>query len=189
MAGYEPYVPGRHKAAFHDYVRSIDAYDAAQAKASGAAPSEVRRQGGARAHDDQRGLWDMTVRSRHLEADGIAGEVIFTQGSLPFAPYPAIGPARKMDWAPAVEQRNAGPEIYNRWLADLCSADSNLHYGVAAVPIRDIDAAVAEVARARKSGLNGGILLPATAVNGEYPCTTTAPTTGCGRPARTMTWS
>src|SRR5262245_29926915 len=112
MADYGPYVPAEHKAAFDEYIRSVEAFDAAQAAANGLPLAQSRRQGGARAHDDEGGLWDMGVRVKHLEADGVAAEVIFTQGALPFGPYPAVGPAKRIEWM-TPEQRNAGTEIYN----------------------------------------------------------------------------
>ena len=52
---------------------------------------------------------------------------------------------------------------HNRWLAELCAESPERRAGVAIVPIvGDIDAAVAEIHRARESGLRGGILIPST---------------------------
>jgi hypothetical protein len=152
VADYGPYVPPRHRDAFRDYVARIDAYDAAQGVA------EAR--GGAFTNGDGRGLWNMAIRTEHLNADGVAAEIIFPQGSVPFAPYPAVGGGLRMPWAATVEQRDAGPSIYNNWLADFCSTDPDIHYGVAVLPIHDVDSAVREVARARDLGLRGGISLP-----------------------------
>lgn len=152
VADYEPYVPTRHRDAFREYVAAIDAYDAEHGIA-------VAR-GGAFTNGDGRGLWDIATRSAHLDADGIAAEVMFPQGSVPFAPYPAVGGASRMAWAASADQRNAGPVIYNNWLADFCSADPDVHHGIAVLPIDDVDAAVDEVARARELGLRGGISLP-----------------------------
>jgi predicted TIM-barrel fold metal-dependent hydrolase len=56
----------------------------------------------------------------------------------------------------------AGARAHNRWLAELCADSPDRRAGVAIVPIlADVDAAVAEVRRARASGLRGGILIPA----------------------------
>ena len=60
----------------------------------------------------------MGVRSPQLEADGVVAEVVFPQGSVPFARYPAVGGDAAVDWVATPEQRDAGPGIYNRWLAD-----------------------------------------------------------------------
>ena len=54
----------------------------------------------------------------------------------------------------------AGARAHNRWLAELCASSPERRAGVAIVPIFDVDAAVAEITRARESGLRGGILIP-----------------------------
>ena len=154
VSDYEWYTPEIHKDALRDYVSCIDAFEAERTVASGAGG-----RGGAVSRDDL-GLWDMPTRRQRMEADGIVAEVIFPQGAVPFAPYPAVGPTRRIEWIATPEQYDAGPEIYNRWLADFCSTEPEVHYGVAVIPASDVDAAVGEVARARESGLRGGISLP-----------------------------
>jgi predicted TIM-barrel fold metal-dependent hydrolase len=154
VADYEPYTPAALRPALREYVARIDAFEASAAQGSGAGG-----RGGAITREDE-GLWDAGVRSARLDADGISAEVIFPQGSVPFAPYPAVGGATQMDWTATPEQRDAGPGIYNRWLADLCSADPDRHFGVAVVPIAALEAAAEEVGRARRLGLRGGISLP-----------------------------
>jgi predicted TIM-barrel fold metal-dependent hydrolase len=106
-----------------------------------------------------RGGWDAARRDRELDADGVAGEVIFpdadavTAGAS--APFGA-GLGTSTEIPPALLM--AGARAHNRWLAELCAAS---RAGVAIVPILDdIDAAVAEVTRARQSGLTGGVLIP-----------------------------
>jgi predicted TIM-barrel fold metal-dependent hydrolase len=54
----------------------------------------------------------------------------------------------------------AGARAHNRWLAELCSTNPARRAGVAIVPIFEVDDAVAEITRARESGLRGGILIP-----------------------------
>jgi predicted TIM-barrel fold metal-dependent hydrolase len=149
ISDFSPYTPDAFQEDLAYYTSCAEAYDSA-ANAGG--------RGGALTRDD-RGLWDMTLRSQHLDADGVSAEVIFPQGSVPFARYPAIGSGR-MDWTPTPEQRTVGPEIYNRWLADFCSVDAERHFGVSVLPITDVDASVREVARARAAGLRGGVSLP-----------------------------
>jgi predicted TIM-barrel fold metal-dependent hydrolase len=154
IADYESYTPAAHKEALRDYNACAEAFDAALADTG-----LGRGRGGAIGRDDQ-GMWDMAKRTEQMDADGIVAEIIFPQGAVPFAQYPAVG-MKAMDWTPTPEQREVGPQIYNRWLAAFCSADPEVHYGVAVVPIDNVDAAVAEVARARDWGLRGGIsLLP-----------------------------
>jgi predicted TIM-barrel fold metal-dependent hydrolase len=57
----------------------------------------------------------------------------------------------------------AGARAHNRWLAELCHDSPERRKGIAILPILgDIDAAVAEIHRARADGLRGGVLIPAT---------------------------
>jgi predicted TIM-barrel fold metal-dependent hydrolase len=108
-----------------------------------------------------RGGWDAGRRDKELDADGVAGEVIFpdadavTAGAS--APFGA-GLAAGGDTDPALLM--AGARAHNRWLAQLCATSPDRRAGVAIVPIYDVEAAVAEIVRARESGLRGGILIP-----------------------------
>jgi predicted TIM-barrel fold metal-dependent hydrolase len=154
MADYLEFTTAEHREDLEAYVRQIDAFESRR-EAAGTGGGR----GGAFTRDD-RGLWDMARRSAHMAADGIVAEVVFPQGSVPFARYPAVGGTDAMEWVTTPAQREAGPAIYNRWLADFCSADPDVHFGVAVLPISDVEAAAVEVARARESGLRGGISLP-----------------------------
>ncbi|HEX5067119.1 MAG TPA: amidohydrolase family protein [Myxococcota bacterium] len=102
----------------------------------------------------RRGEFDMGVRTRELDADGIAGEVIFPQ----MAPFGAGLMQYRYPVTP--EQSLAGCQAYNRWLADFCGADPARHAGVALIDVEDIDATVREVRAAKELGLWGGVLLP-----------------------------
>ncbi len=109
-----------------------------------------------------RGGWDAGRRDKELDADGVAGEVIFpdadsvTSGAS--APFGA-GLGATGDIPP--DLLLAGARAHNRWLAELCNESPDRRAGVAIVPIlADIDAAVAEIHRAQGSGLRGGILIP-----------------------------
>ncbi len=163
VGDFRPLVSKQYKDIFDDYARAVEAYDA-EAAAMTAEQGRGLQHGGATTRQDE-GLWNVDLRRQHLDGDGVVAEVIFPQGGVPFAPYPAVGggPVGKMAWSCSAQVRNAGPQIYNRWLADFCAADPTIHYGVAVVPIRDVDAAVVEVVRAKESGLNGGISLPPVA--------------------------
>ena len=97
------------------------------------------------------GGWDAGRRDRELDADGVVGEVIFPDADAVTVGATADVPADLL---------MAGARAHNRWLAELCSTNPSRRAGVAIVPIFDIEAAVAEIRRARESGLRGGILIP-----------------------------
>jgi predicted TIM-barrel fold metal-dependent hydrolase len=109
-----------------------------------------------------RGGWDAARRDKELDADGVAGEVIFpdadavTAGAS--APFGAgLGQGGEHD----PELLLAGARAHNRWLAELCAESPVRRAGVAIVPIlHDVDAAVAEIQHAADAGLRGGILIP-----------------------------
>jgi predicted TIM-barrel fold metal-dependent hydrolase len=112
--------------------------------------------------DGLRGGWDAGRRDKELDADGVAGEVIFPDADAvaggASAPFGA-GLGQTGDLDPTLLL--AGARAHNRWLAELCAANPDRRAGVAIVPILDdIAAAVAEITRARESGLRGGILIP-----------------------------
>ena len=73
----------------------------------------------------------MAVRSKELEADGIAGEIIFPQ----MAPFGAglLQYRRPVD----PEHNLAGIRAYNRWLADFCNLNPGRHAGVILINIDD----------------------------------------------------
>ena len=109
---------------------------------------------------DLSGAWDHEARTRVLDGDGIAGEVIFPDGitemnSPPFGAalsLPTEGVVPKLQWA--------GARAHNRWLAELVAMAPERHVGVALVPaLWDVEEGVKEVRWARENGLRG-ILLP-----------------------------
>jgi predicted TIM-barrel fold metal-dependent hydrolase len=151
MNDYRPYLDPGFRGDFDDYCAQVDAFDGQFGGLTG---------GGATSTGEE-GLWDIDVRTRCLDEDGVAAEVIFAQGSVPFAVYPAVGGHHSAiggDATPA--QIAAGCRAYNRWLADFCSSDPRRHLGIARVPLPDVDAAVAEVEHAAQLGLRGGVHLP-----------------------------
>jgi len=108
-----------------------------------------------------RGGWDAGRRDAELDADGVAGEVIFPDADAvsggASAPFGAgLGSTAEVP----VDLLMAGALAHNRWLAQLCATSPERRAGVAIVPIFDVEAAVAEITRARESGLRGGILIP-----------------------------
>ena len=114
------------------------------------------------------GLRDPDHRARDMDSDGVVGEVLFPDfhpETVP--PFGALGGGRK----PAgigtlskemydIDLQYAGARAYNRWLAEFCSTHPGRWAGIAAVPLRDIERAVAELEWAAKAGLRGGMLMP-----------------------------
>lgn len=109
-----------------------------------------------------RGGWDARRRDKELDADGVAGEVIFPDADAVTAGASApFGAGLSSSSETPPELVMAGARAHNRWLAELCADSPQRRAGVAIVPIiADVDAAVVEIRRARESGLRGGILIP-----------------------------
>ena len=106
------------------------------------------------------GSWDAEVRMRELDADGVAGEVIFPGAENSHVPFHGRRPPTLQAEAQPLDLLQAGARAYNRWLADLCSQNPDRCAGVVFADFHDIDVAVEEIRRARESGLRGGVLLP-----------------------------
>lgn len=108
------------------------------------------------------GNWDPGVRARELDREGIAGEVVFCDGSQ--KNYPPFGMGfvlRHVHEKAPYEHRLAGCKAHNRWLAEFCQTNKGRHAGIALVTMDHPDDTVEEIRWARKNGLFGGIMLPA----------------------------
>ena len=106
------------------------------------------------------GAWGHDERIRVLDADGIAGEVIFPDGitEMNMPPFgaglslPTDGIDPKLQWA--------GARAHNRWIAEFCQMAPERRAGVAIVPaLWDVEEAVREAQWAREHGLRS-VLLP-----------------------------
>lgn len=112
------------------------------------------------------GAWDSDVRTRVVDDDGVAAEVLFPDGiternAPPFGAGLGLKP-----WGVEPELQWAGARAHNRWMAEFCAQSSERRIGVAIVPmLYDVDAAVREVVWAHEKGLRG-ILIPA--LMGDY---------------------
>jgi len=89
------------------------------------------------------GAWDGEERARVLDADGIAGEVIFPDGITEMN-MPPFGDGLSLPTENVVpELQWAGARAHNRWLAELCAMAPERRAGVAIVPaLWDVDEAV-----------------------------------------------
>lgn len=107
------------------------------------------------------GAWDHEARTKVLDADGIAAEVIFPDG-ITEKNTPPFGAGLSLPVEDRIvpELQWAGARAHNRWMAEFVAMDPKRRLGVALVPaLWDVAEAVKEVEWASRNGLRG-ILLP-----------------------------
>src|SRR5207237_5240685 len=93
------------------------------------------------------GGWDPQARLRDMDSEGIDLAVLFPSVAfyLPETSDPALTAALC--------------RAYNDWLADYCRAAPSRLFGVAMLPLADIDASIHELERANeKLGFSGALL-------------------------------
>jgi predicted TIM-barrel fold metal-dependent hydrolase len=165
IEAFRPYIPSARLADFDEYLAAVRAYDARLAEVfvgTGTAMQDVFLE-----RELTPGLWDADARLRDLEADGIAADVLFPQGCVPFHGYPANVTLLPQLHFPADDAlRAVGVRAYNGWLADFCATHPGRHAGVGVVPIRDVAAAVREVEWAAAAGLRSISLPP---ISDDFP--------------------
>lgn len=107
------------------------------------------------------GAWDHDRRIEVLDADGIAGEIVFPDGvteqnAAPFGADLAL-PTKNI----VADLQWAGARAHNRWLAEFRARDPVRRFGVGLCPLLwDVERAVQEVRFGADNGL-GGMLIPA----------------------------
>lgn len=124
------------------------------------------------------GAYDPAVRTREMDRDGVAGEILFpvpieAGGFKPpfgggFGPVVGLDSRSGLPGHP-YELRAAGVRAHNRWVADFCAHDPARHAGAIIIELDDIDEAVKEINRARKAGLTGGLSVPNMALEAGTP--------------------
>ena len=92
------------------------------------------------------GGFDPVARLRDQERDGVAAEVL----------YPSL--ALQLFRIHDPEFQAATFRAYNDWLAEFCAAAPTRLAGVGLLPLHDVGAGVAELARIRGLGLRGGLV-------------------------------
>jgi predicted TIM-barrel fold metal-dependent hydrolase len=102
--------------------------------------------------------WNDAVRTDALDADGIAGEVIYPNTVPPF--FPISGLLGLIPTDDEYRQRAVGSRAHNRWLADFCGRAPERRAGIGQICLNDIDDAVREIHWIADHGLRGGVLLP-----------------------------
>lgn len=177
VRAFRPYFERKYWEAFDEHVRDREAQrQAARAGLGGryAAPSsdgKVPALPESLAVEGHPGLSDPHRRLRDMDAEGIAGEIIFPDYPHVVSndpPFGGVSTGRRVA-GPYNERTNqfydpelqwAGARAYNRWLADFCSVQPERRAGIAIMPFHDVEAAVGEIQWAHKAGLRGGVLLP-----------------------------
>ncbi|NQZ98651.1 MAG: amidohydrolase [Myxococcales bacterium] len=160
---YRSYLESKYHARFDESVRQNEAMRAELVKAGMSNPAFAKKWYEEN-EEGLRGGWDAARRDKELDADGVAGEVLFSdadavtgQASAPF------GAGLGMSGDSDPELVLAGARAHNRWLAELCAESPQRRAGLALLPsiLHDPELAVAEVRWAKEAGLRGGVLIPA----------------------------
>ncbi len=109
-----------------------------------------------------RGAYDPEVRDKELDADGIAGEIIFADGdAVTGMESPPFGAGLAAGQITDARLAFGGARAHNRWLEEFCATNPPRRAGVGLVPItHDVDEAVKEIeALAGKPGIKG-VMIP-----------------------------
>lgn len=106
-------------------------------------------------HHLRAGGWDPDERLKDMALDGVSAEVLF----------PTLG---KQAWTTGDPDLEAACiKVYNDWIIEFCSVNTERLWGLCMLSIYDIDAAVKELERCKAAGLRG-VYLP-TGPDTEYP--------------------
>ncbi len=106
------------------------------------------------------GAWDSDRRNEILDADGVAGEVLFVDGLTEQNSPPFGGDLAMLPLGAVPELQWAGCRAHNRWLSEFVAMAPERRFGLALVtPFWGIDLALREIRSARERGLRG-ILMP-----------------------------
>jgi predicted TIM-barrel fold metal-dependent hydrolase len=104
--------------------------------------------------------WDHELRLAEMDADGVAGEILFPNTIPPFfptSPNITISLPRTRE---EFERRFAGVQAHNRWQVDFCSLLPARRRGLIQVFPNDIDMALAEIRWGVGQSCFGGVLIP-----------------------------
>lgn len=101
------------------------------------------------------GGYDPLARLVDMDADGIDAAVLYPSQALFFGPSDPIAALRDVDFVTDCLR------AYNDWIAEYCAAAPTRLFGMAGVPLQDVDRAIAEAQRAVGDlGLQGVFIRP-----------------------------
>jgi predicted TIM-barrel fold metal-dependent hydrolase len=122
---------------------------------------DERRKALGKANEQRKGSWDPHARLEDMAIDGVDAEVIFGGG-----PLGSADPALYL----------ASFHAYNQWLAEFCAVSRRRLFGVAYIPMFDVNEAVKELKWAAAAGLKGVAIHPwappAVSTGGAYNAST-----------------
>jgi predicted TIM-barrel fold metal-dependent hydrolase len=155
---YRPYLDSKYHAAFDEYVAERHEHRRLAEEVN----AEFIAQWEGDNAEGLRGAYDPEVRDKELDADGVAGEVIFADGdAVTGQESPPFGAGLSAGQITDPELAFAGARAHNRWLVDFCATNPVRRAGVGLVPITSgVDEALAEIEYlAGKPGIRG-IMIP-----------------------------
>ncbi|MCB1684566.1 MAG: amidohydrolase family protein, partial [Pseudomonadales bacterium] len=102
--------------------------------------------------------WDLEIRTREQNSQGVVGEVVFPNTVPPFFRKSIVTaqPPRPDHFEKAL----AGIRAHNRWLKDFCAEDPDRRAGIGLILPNDLDEAIRDIEFIAEAGLRGGVLLP-----------------------------
>jgi predicted TIM-barrel fold metal-dependent hydrolase len=108
--------------------------------------------------------WESELRVANMDADGVSAEIVFPNTLPPFFDILAHLSGVPTDRV-SFERKWAGLRAHNRWLVDFCEQAPVRRRGIFQILPNDIDAAVAEIRWAARTGVAAGVMLPAIPPN------------------------
>ena len=114
-----------------------------------------QRREGTRFADIHRSGSDPSYRVADQERDGVAGEVLYASVGMVLCNHPDF------------DYKEACFNAYNRWLAQYCAGAPERLFGLAQTAVTSVEAAIADVRRAREMGFVG-MMMPGNPQHEDY---------------------
>jgi len=160
---YVPYIEPAYRDQYAEFVIASRRLQAKQAKARDENRALFSKEGSedfeVETGDGRDGEWDSAVRTRVLEGEGVAAEVLFPNPNVPFG---AFGESADH------ELRAVGNRAYDRWLADFADAAPGRRAALAMLTVHDVEGCVDEIEWAAARGMKG-VIIPTTPGAGLAP--------------------
>ncbi len=155
---YRPYLDSALHAEFDEYVAERHAHRRLSEEVNAEFIEEWEGQNA----EGLRGAYDPEVRDKELDADGVAGEVIFADGdAVTGQESPPFGAGLSAGQITDPRLAFGGARAHNRWLVEFCATNPNRRAGVALVPItHDVEQSVAEIEHMAGQPGIAGIMIP-----------------------------